>query len=152
MLQMFPFAPAWGRPCKAQRPELVFYDGHCGLCHWAVRFILARDRTGEAFRFASLESDTFRTALSEAERALLPDSLVVQTEEGTILTRSTAVLYVMWRLGGVWWVLSGVATLMPVAFRDWLYDEIARIRHRLFQAPPASCPIIPLDLRSRFLP
>ena len=152
MLQMFPFAPAWSRPFKAQRPELVFYDGHCGLCHWAVRFILARDRTGEAFRFASLESDTFRTALSEADRALLPDSLVVQMEEGTILTRSTAVLYVMWRLGGIWRVLSRVATLIPVAFRDRIYDGIALIRHRLFQTPPASCPLIPPSQRSRFLP
>jgi predicted DCC family thiol-disulfide oxidoreductase YuxK len=152
MPHLFTFVPAWIRSRKAKRPELVFYDGHCGLCHWAVRFILAQDRTGEAFRFASLESDTFRTALSEAARISLPDSLVVQTDEGTILTRSTAVLHVMWRLGGIWRVLGIVVSLVPLTLRDRMYDAIARIRHRLFQAPAASCPIIPVDLRVRFLP
>ena len=144
--------PAWIRSRKAERPEVVFYDGHCGLCHWAVRFILAKDRTGEAFRFAPLDSDTFRTALAEAARASLPDSLIVQTTDGTILTRSGAVLHILRRLGGMWRVLGSVATLIPLTLRNKMYDGIARIRHRLFQAPVASCPIIPADLRARFLP
>lgn len=152
MTHRFTFVPAWLRSRKAERPELVFYDGHCGLCHWAVRFILAHDRTGEAFRFASLESDTFRTMLSEAARISLPDSLVVQTDEGRILTRSGAVLHILRRLGGMWGVFGSVTAIIPVSLRDRMYDGIARIRHRLFQAPAASCPIIPVDLRVRFLP
>lgn len=152
MRHLFPFGPVWIRPRKAERPEVVFYDGHCGLCHWAVRFILAEDRTGEAFRFASLESDTFRAALSGTERASLPDSLVVQTDDGTILTRSGAVLHILRRLGGMWGICGIVLRLIPRILRDGLYDGIARIRHRLFQAPTTSCPIIPADLRVRFLP
>ena len=151
-LHLFPFDPVWIRPRKAERPEVVFYDGHCGLCHWAVRFILAEDRTGQAFRFASLESDTFRAALSEPERASLPDSLVVQTDDGTILTRSGAVLHILRRLGGMWGICAIVLRLIPRTLRDGMYDGIARIRHRLFQVPTASCPIIPVDLRARFLP
>jgi predicted DCC family thiol-disulfide oxidoreductase YuxK len=151
-LHLFPFDPAWIRPHKAERPEVVFYDGHCGLCHWAVRFILAEDRTGEAFRFASLESDTFHAALSEPERASLPDSLVVQTDDGTILTRSEAVLHILRRLGGRWGIYGIVLRLIPRTLRDGMYDGIARIRHRLLQAPTASCPILPADLRARFLP
>ena len=152
MLHLFQFDPVWIRPRKAEHPEVVFYDGHCGLCHWAVRFILAKDRTGEAFRFASLESDTFRAALSGTERALLPDSLVVQTDDGTILTRSDAVLHILRRLGGRWGICGIVIRLIPRTLRDGMYDGIAQIRHRLFQAPTASCPIIPADLRVRFLP
>ncbi|NOT52965.1 MAG: DUF393 domain-containing protein [Deltaproteobacteria bacterium] len=138
-------------PHKAARPEVVFYDGHCGLCHWAVRFILARDHTGEAFRFAPLDSDTFRAALSDTARASLPDSLIVQTDEGEILMRSDAVLHVLRRLGGLWRALGIVGRLIPRAPRDKVYDGIARIRHRLFKAPPASCPLIPANLRGRFL-
>ena len=41
-------------------PERLFYDGSCALCHWAVRFVLARDREGRAFRFAPLDSDAYR--------------------------------------------------------------------------------------------
>ena len=152
ILHLLTCGPSWIRPRKAERPEVVFYDGHCGLCHWAVRFILAKDRTGEAFRFAPLDSDTFRAALSEAARASLPDSLIVQTTDGTILTRSGAVLRILRRLGGVWRVLGIVVSLIPRTLRDRMYDAIARIRHRLFQAPTASCPIIPADLRARFLP
>jgi predicted DCC family thiol-disulfide oxidoreductase YuxK len=151
ILPLFTFGPAWIRPRKAERPEVVFYDGHCGLCHWAVRFILARDRTGEAFRFAPLDSDTFRAALSEAARASLPDSLIVQTDNGTIHMRSDAVLHILRRLGGVWRMLGLVISLIPRPLRDKGYDGIARIRHRLFQAPVAACPIVPVDLRGRFL-
>jgi predicted DCC family thiol-disulfide oxidoreductase YuxK len=142
---------AWVRPRKAESPELVFYDGHCGLCHRAVRFILAEDRSGEAFRFAPLDSDTFRTALAESARATLPDSLVVQTTDGTILTRSAAVLHVLQCLGGLWRVLGSVLNLLPLTLRDRLYDSIARIRHRLFLAPSEVCPVIPGHLRIRFL-
>jgi predicted DCC family thiol-disulfide oxidoreductase YuxK len=152
MLHFFTFDPAWVRPRKAESPELVFYDGHCGLCHRSVRFILAEDRTGEAFRFAPLDSDTFRTAFSESARATLPDSLIVQTTDGTILTRSSAVLHVLQRLGGLWWMLDNIAQLIPLTLRDRIYDGIARIRYQLFQAPAESCPIVPANLRMRFMP
>lgn len=143
---------AWLRPRKAERPEVVFYDGHCGLCHWAVRFILAHDHTGEAFRFAPLDSDTFRAAFPEPVHASLPDSLLVQTDTGTILMQSDAVLHILRRLGGMWGVLGVVGPFIPRVLRDKLYDAIARIRHRLFQAPAESCPLLPADLRARFLP
>lgn len=151
MLHLFTFDPAWVRSRQAQRSELVFYDGHCGLCHRAVRFILAEDHTGAAFRFAPLDSDTFRAALSDTARASLPDSLIVQTDDGAILMRSDAVLHVLRRLGGLWRVVGIVGRLIPHFLRDHAYDGIARIRHRLFKAPPASCPMIPADLRGRFL-
>lgn len=152
MLHLFTFDPAWVRPRKAESPQLVFYDGHCGLCHRSVRFILAEDRTGEAFRFAPLDSDTFRTGFSESARATLPDSLVVQTTDGTILTRSVAVLHVLQCLGGLWRVLGIIVHLIPLTLRDRMYDGIARVRHQLFQAPAESCPIIPTNLRVRFMP
>jgi predicted DCC family thiol-disulfide oxidoreductase YuxK len=152
MLHFFTFDPAWVRPRKVESPELVFYDGHCGLCHRSVRFLLAEDHTGEAFRFAPLESDTFSTAFSEATRATLPDSLVVRTTERTILTRSASVLHILQRLGGLWRVLGIVVHLIPLTLRDKMYDGIARVRHRLFQAPAESCPIIPANLRVRFMP
>ena len=152
MLPLCPFGSVWIRPRQAERPEVVFYDGHCGLCHWAVRFILTEDRTGEAFRFASLESDTFHAVLSGTERASLPDSLVVQTDDGTILTRSSAVVHILRRLGGMWGICGIVLRFIPRTLRDRMYDGIARIRHRLFQVPTTSCPLVPADLRMRFLP
>ena len=131
--------------------DTVFYDGHCGLCHRTVRFLLARDKDGTRFRFAPLESETFRSSFSERERNEFPESLIVYTGSGEVLTRSTASLYLLRRLGGPWRLLGEVLRLFPVGMRDAVYDTIARLRHRLFPAPTEACPLVPPELRSRFL-
>jgi predicted DCC family thiol-disulfide oxidoreductase YuxK len=132
--------------------DILFYDGHCGLCHRSVRFVLARGARGEAFFFAPLQGDTFRQLVSEEPRRQLPDSLVLRTAQGELLTRSAAVLHIAARLGGAWRVLGAIVQVIPRAWRDALYDFIARIRHKLFARPPEICPQVPLHLRARFLP
>jgi predicted DCC family thiol-disulfide oxidoreductase YuxK len=137
-------------PMKARAPETLFYDGTCGLCHGAVRFVLAKDRTpGGAFRFAPLGGETFKKALPNA--ADLPDSLVLLTEDGRVLTRSRAVLHIGQRLGGLWGTLARVVGIVPRALLDRGYDAVARVRHRLFARPQNACPIAPRELRSRLL-
>ena len=150
MLHLFTFDPTWVRPRKASGTEMLFYDGHCGLCHGAVRFILAEDRAGDSFHFAPLASDSFRAAVREPDRAALPDSLIVLTTDGVLLTRSAAVLHILRRLGGVWRLLSSVVNAVPAPVRDRVYDGIARVRYRLFRAPAETCPLVPADLRRRF--
>ena len=130
-------------------PDRIFYDGDCGLCHWAVSFVVPRDRD-QTFRFAPLDSQTFRTLISEAERARLPDSMVVLTRDGRQLTRSAAVLHIMSTIGGVWRPVAGVARLVPAAVRDWAYDRVAAVRRRVFAKPSGVCPVLPPDLRARF--
>ncbi len=130
--------------------EYVFYDGHCGLCHRAVRFLLARDASGELFRFAPLDSQAFLRLVPPAQRVDLPDSIVVLTSEGRLLTRSTAVLHATARLGGLWRPVAFVGGLVPALLRDAVYVGIAKIRHRLFTPPPTACPLLPPELRRRF--
>ena len=150
MLHLFTFDPAWLRPVVAKAPDLIFYDGHCGLCHRTVRFLLAEDRTGTTFQFAPLESETFRLVIPEAERALLPDSIVVRTAEGVTLMRSAAVLYALKRLGGLWRVCAMIVSVVPARVRDGIYDWIAHIRYKLFPSPVEACPLVPVNLRARF--
>jgi predicted DCC family thiol-disulfide oxidoreductase YuxK len=133
-------------------PELLFYDGGCGLCHRAVRFLLAVDREGRAFRFAPLGGATFEEQVPEGERAGLPDSLVLRTEEGSLLTRSAAVLHMLRRLGGFWRFLAVLGGIVPRFLRDTLYDFVARVRFRLFARPDDWCPVVPKEQRARFLP
>lgn len=151
MYHLLAFDPGWIRPL-AGGTERLFYDGHCGLCQRSVRLILAEDATGAAFRFAPLEGETFAALLSASEREALPMSLVVQTEKGILLTRSSAVLHILRRLGGVWRLFAGVLILLPAALRDGLYDSVARMRHRIFARPAEACPLMPKALRSRFDP
>jgi predicted DCC family thiol-disulfide oxidoreductase YuxK len=150
MLHLFTFNPAWVPPWSAPAPDMLFYDGRCGLCHRAVRFVLAEDSTGVAFRFAPLGGDSFRAAVPDPGRARLPDSFVVFTAEGTVLTRAAAVRHVLRRLGGLWRVFGVLSHAVPVRVLDGVYDLIARTRHRLFAKPTDACPLLPRHLRERF--
>jgi predicted DCC family thiol-disulfide oxidoreductase YuxK len=151
MLHLFAGDPGWIPPQRG-RTEVLFYDGHCGLCQRSVRLILAEDLTGTAFCFAPLQGETFQSLLSEKERKALPLSLVVRTEQGTLLTRSAGVLHILRRLGGVWRLLAGLLGVLPVILRDRLYDGVARIRHHLFARPAELCPLLPPQFRGRFDP
>ena len=131
---------------------MLFYDGHCGLCHNAVRFVLKHDKSGNAFRFASLQGSTFEEQIPAARRAGLPDSIVVLTREGAILVRSDAAVHILQRLGGIWKTLGGIASAIPRALRDGGYDLIARIRYRVFGRRDDICPVAPPELRARFDP
>ena len=129
---------------------MVFYDGACGLCHRTVRFAIARDRDGRHFRFAALGGEAFRRLVPEAQRAGLPDSIVVLTPGGAVLARSAAVIHILERIGGPWRLPGGLLALVPQGFRDLGYDGIARVRHRLFRRPTDACPVTLPELRARF--
>jgi predicted DCC family thiol-disulfide oxidoreductase YuxK len=149
LLAIFLVDPGWLRR-KSAKPAIVFYDGHCGLCHRTVRFLLAEDRSGSAFRFAAIGGKTFRAMVPEGQRASLPDSVVLRTGEGALLARSEAILEAARRLGGYWRVLAAVTRFIPRALRDTIYDAIARRRKRLFGAPEEACPLLAPELRKRF--
>jgi predicted DCC family thiol-disulfide oxidoreductase YuxK len=133
-------------------PEILFYDGHCGLCHRTVKFVLKHDRSGSAFRFAPLQGTTFESRIAPDRRAGLPDSIVVLTNEGSLLVRSDAFLHVRRRLGGGWRILANAQAVIPRPLRDLVYDFVARIRYRVFGKRDDLCPIVPPDLRARFDP
>jgi predicted DCC family thiol-disulfide oxidoreductase YuxK len=151
-LAALPFAldPAWIPGRRGGTPALLFYDGDCGLCHRAVRFVVAEDPDGAAFRFAPLASGLFAQRLEEARRRALPDSLVVLAADGRVLTRSAAVLFILAALGGWWRVLAGVGAIVPRALGDALYDRVAAVRRRWFAAQAGACPVIAPGLRARF--
>jgi predicted DCC family thiol-disulfide oxidoreductase YuxK len=132
--------------------EILFYDGHCGLCHHSVKFILRHDQSGTKFRFAPLQGETFQSRVPVDQRSNLPDSMIVQTSEGSMLMRSSAWVYILRRLGGVWKILAAFVVIIPPPLRDTLYDFIARIRYRVFGRRDDVCPIVPPNLRGRFDP
>ena len=138
-------------PSVASTPEILFYDGHCALCHGAVTFILKRDRAG-IFHFAPLQGETFQSRVPPEKRAGLPDSVAILTLEGDLLIRSSAFLYIFRKLGGGWRFLASVLGVIPRPVRDAAYDLIARVRYRIFGTRDDLCPIVPPDLRARFEP
>jgi predicted DCC family thiol-disulfide oxidoreductase YuxK len=136
----------------ASQSEIIFYDGHCALCHGAVKFVLKHDRSGNAFRFAPLQGATFQSRVPAGQRAGLPDSVVVLTEDGALLLRSNAFLHILRRLGGAWKAFGSVLNVIPRPLRDVVYDFVARVRYRVFGTRVDVCPIVPPDWRARFDP
>lgn len=133
-------------------PEVVFYDGQCGLCHRTVLFLLARDPDGTLFHYAPLFGDTFDATVPADRREGLADSVIVQRHDGVLLERAQGVFHALRRIGGFWGVVGTVGGWLPNGLSDWGYDRVAAVRHRLFKRPDEACPVVPAELRSRFLP
>ncbi len=134
-------------------PELILYDGDCGLCHRSVAFLARRDRDGSRFVFAPLGGETAEVRLGSGHSGPYPAGTVVLLDEGgRILTRSDAVLRALVRLGGGWRLLAGAARSVPRPLRDGAYLAVARIRGRLFARPRGVCPSVSAHLAGRFLP
>lgn len=146
MVHLFTFNPDWV-PARGEGRDQVYYDGSCGLCHGAVRWLLAEDRR-DVFDFAPLESEQFSRVAARSTSGL-PDSVVLETASGEILVKSGAVVHLLSRLGGMWRVIGWLARVIPLPVREFLYDVVARIRYKLFTRPADACPILPPDLRHR---
>jgi len=150
MLHFFTFDPAWiPSPKPAGQP--IFYDGHCGLCHGLVRFVLSEDQSAHPFSFAPLQGEQIKRSIADDVRSELPDSVVVVEENKNVLTRSTAVIYVLKRLGGLWFFVAALLSLVPRGLRDLAYDAIASVRKKIFGTTEEVCPLVPSPLRARFL-
>jgi predicted DCC family thiol-disulfide oxidoreductase YuxK len=149
IVHLFTFDPAWVRsPWPAG--EHIFFDGHCGLCHRFVRFVLTEDQSALPFSFAPLQGDFVRGRVPEPIRAQLPDSVVVMDEKNNILVRSAAVIYVMKRLGGMWFLAASLLSLVPRALRDFGYVMCASLRKAFLGTTQELCPLVPAPWRARF--
>lgn len=131
--------------------DLIFYDGHCGLCHRWVKRVLEAGPPGERFRVSPLQGETIKSMLSEPERSDLPDSVVVRTSDGQWLYRSDATVYILENLGPPYRRQAKWLACLPRWLRDLGYRMIAGTR-RLFGRPKDVCPMVTESQRERFLP
>ncbi|QAY65735.1 thiol-disulfide oxidoreductase DCC family protein [Paenibacillus protaetiae] len=128
---------------------VLLIDGECNLCNGIVQFIIKRDHK-RCFRFASLQSPAGQRLLQEAGLPAGEIDTVVLLEQGAVYTRSTAALRILLRLGRGW-KLMYVLAACPPAWRDWLYNQVARNRYRLFGRRD-TCLVPTASIQERFLP
>jgi predicted DCC family thiol-disulfide oxidoreductase YuxK len=143
-------APDVPRPDAPVRADTIFYDGGCGLCHGFARFVVRRDRDA-TFIFAPLGGRTFAAGFPDPLTAPSADSVVIRTADGRTLVRSAAVVHALRRLGGGWGVVGAALRIVPAPLCDGGYRCAAAVRRRIFAAPPGLCPVVPPQLRVRFL-
>lgn len=110
------------------RPVLL-YDGTCGLCSVAARFVAQRDRR-QRFRLVANASAEGRRSLAAHGVASVADETVVLVDAAGAHVRSAAVVRVLRGLGGRWAFLGALLGLVPRPLRDAGYRWVARRRHR----------------------
>jgi len=124
----------------------VFFDGVCNFCNRSVNFFLSRDRNGR-LRFAPLQGTTAQELGSEYTQNL--DTLVFR-REGQTWTHSSAVVRILWTIGGFWAMMGSLLWLVPKPIRNFGYKVVAKNRYRWF-GKSESCRIPIDDERARFL-
>ena len=109
------------------KEPLIFYDGECGFCNSSVQFILNKRKRD--FYFCSLQSDLAKRILAENQIELKMDTIYF-LNKGRLHDRSTAALLISKGLKG-FWPLMVCFYIVPWFIRDWVYDGIAKRRHKI---------------------
>lgn len=126
--------------------RIIFFDGVCSLCNGFIDFILKRDQQ-QAFQFSSLQSEFALKTVPEHHQGL---DTVVLLDQGKVYTSSTAVLRILFELGGLWNVFAMLASIVPTTLRDIVYRFVAKNRYRLF-GKKNSCRIPTPAEKNRFI-
>lgn len=130
----------------APRPVLIF-DGVCNICSFGVEIVLKNDRDG-VFDFAFAQGAQ-GGALKRAHGMSTALDTVTVVDGHRVYIRSDAALYVAGRLPFPWKLLRGLA-IVPRAWRDGLYNIVARNRYTWF-GQKSACYVPPPDQLARFL-
>jgi predicted DCC family thiol-disulfide oxidoreductase YuxK len=107
--------------------SIVFYDGDCGFCNSTVQFILSKRK--RIFYFSPLQSDFAKVHLGQHGIEIEIDTIYYSIK-GKIYERSSAALQISKGLKGILPLLY-FFYVVPRFLRDWIYNGIAKRRHRL---------------------
>lgn len=141
--------PNWFQPSPPQTQVITFYDGTCAFCHGIVHFFIVRDKN-DLLRFAPLQGETMKEKNIDIPDHL--DSIILYTQNEETLYKSDAVIALMERLGGLWFIMSKMIKFIPKVIRDAFYDLIAKIRYKFAgKIENKTCPLLPKNYQSKIL-
>jgi len=137
---------------------LVIFDGQCGLCNRAVRWLVRRDQR-DRLRFVASESTSVAGLLARHGNGA-PDlesgsaTILAVREFGhtaeVVLVRSEAVLALLAELPRPWPTVAAMLRWIPRPVLDLGYRLIARWRYVLW-GRLAQCPLPTVENRVKFL-
>lgn len=107
--------------------SIVFYDGDCGFCNSTVQLILKKRK--REFHFSALQSNFAKKELSQYGILIQIDTIYF-TRNGKCFERSSAALQIAKGMKGLYPLLVGFY-IIPRFIRDWVYNGIAKRRHRI---------------------
>lgn len=136
-----------------ERPEylnknIVVFDGYCNLCSAWVIFIIKREK-GDSFRFIPLSSPVVDEIKQHTGIERIDTRSIALIRDNRLYQKSDAVLLIVRDLKGLWPLFYGFR-IVPVEWRDKLYDFIARNRYRWFGRKD-QCMVPGPSVRNKFL-
>ena len=121
--------------------NVIYYDGECGLCHLAVRFILRVDSKGK-FYFSPL---------SNLDNNLKSIDSIILKKGNKVFYEGQAIIMIFENLDNNWNYLAKVLKLFPVNVLDTAYRWVSRNRAKVSVKKVSSCPIVPNSYQKRFI-
>ena len=121
--------------------NVIYYDGECGLCHLAVRFILRVDSKGK-FYFSPL---------SNLDKNLKYIDSIILKRGNKVFYEGQAIIMIFENIDSKWNYLAKVLKLIPINVLDTAYRWLSRNRAKVSVKKVSSCPIIPVCYKKRFI-
>lgn len=113
-------------PAFDDASPIIIFDGKCVLCSNFAAFVLKNDRR-QRLRLLAAQAPLGETLYRHFDLRYGEFDTYVLLEAGGIRVKSDAALRIFALLGSPW-SLIGVGRVLPRAWRDALYDFVARHR------------------------
>jgi predicted DCC family thiol-disulfide oxidoreductase YuxK len=126
---------------------IILFDGECGLCCSLIKFIQKR-KYRVKFRYIALQSGEGEKILKEYGLSALGLTSVVYIRNNHCYLKSTAVLFILKDLGGLWQALY-ILRVIPKPVRDAVYNLVSKNRHR-FIGKQKSCKLEKVKLNKKY--
>lgn len=110
--------------------HIVFFDGICNFCNASVQFIAKRNKKQNIY-FTHLDSPFSRELLQQAPAHIKGSDSIIFFQDGQWYHKPEAALKIARHLTYPW-RLAGIFKILPLRFRDMIYDLIAKNRYSWF--------------------
>lgn len=118
----------------------IFATVLCNLSYVMIR--------RKKFKFSSLQSSFSQALIAENYPELKEMKTIAYITNGEMMVRSTAALYILKDLGGIFSLTFG-AMIIPAFIRDFFYNWLSARRYKFF-GKSAVCMVPTAELRERF--
>ena len=121
--------------------NVIYYDGECGLCHLAVRFILRVDS----------KSKFYFSPLSNLDNNWKNIDSIILKKGNKVFYEGQAIIMIFESIDNNWNYLAKVLKLIPINVLDTAYRWVSRNRAKVSLKKVSSCPIVPSSYQKRFI-
>ena len=121
--------------------NVIYYDGECGLCHLAVKFILRVDS----------KSKFYFSPLSNLDNNLKNIDSIILKKGNKVFYEGQAIIMIFEDIDNNWNYLANVLKLIPINVLDTAYRWVSRNRAKVSVKKGSACPIVPSSYQKRFI-